>query len=68
MPLHLWQRCSELGLHLGGFFFSVYVESLPIILITFDLKIILMDIKIVTQACFLRPFVWKTFFYPFPLR
>ena len=58
MPLHLWHRCSEFELHLGRlFYFDVYVESLPIILITFDLKFILLDIKMATQACFLGPFV-----------
>jgi hypothetical protein len=47
------------------FSFDVYVESLPIILITFVLMFILFDIKMATQACFLRLFVWKTFSIPF---
>ena len=36
-------------------------------LITFGWKSILLDIRMATLACFLKPFAWKTFFNPFTL-
>ena len=39
-----------------------YEVSFLISLIDFSVKSILLDIKIVTPACFLGPFYWKVFF------
>ena len=41
---------------------------LPYLLICFDLKPILSDIKMATSTFFLGPFAWNTFFHPFTLR
>ena len=38
------------------------------LLIDFNLKSILLDIRIATPACFLGPFDWKIFSQPFTLR
>ena len=40
----------------------------PSLLIDFSLKSILLDIRMATPTCFLRPFAWKTFSQPFTLR
>lgn len=66
---HLMQNCLKWSHALAVFFsfMSIYCSSLSL-LIHFDLKSILSDIKTVIPACFLDLLAWSTFFQPFTLR
>ena len=53
---------------LSGFFLWWICRILASLQISFGLKSMLTDTKMVTLACVLSLFVWNIFFYPFTLR
>jgi hypothetical protein len=60
LPLCLGNRCYELKCLLGRYCcMDEYVLSCLNLLISFDLKSILLDIKMATLACLLDPFDMK---------
>jgi hypothetical protein len=70
VPLHLGDRCSEVGCSLGIFFkplMSIKCSSF-FLLIAFGLMSILLDIRMAAPACFLCLFACKTLFQSFLLR
>ena len=69
LPLYLEHRYSELIVHLGGFI-TLMIMKCPFLsfLMSLGWKSILLDIRMVTPACFFRHFAWKIIFQPFILR
>lgn len=65
MPLHLWNKCSELKDHLGGLFPLSRMKCPFLCLLTnFGLETILLDIKIISQAYFQCKYIGNSFSYP----
>jgi hypothetical protein len=60
VALNLEHKCSELRVHLGRYFLWQLWHVLPyLFLITFVWKLILLNIRMATPACFLGSFSWN---------